>query len=138
MTKLDAIAEQAAVQLRNLISEAHSDILAAWDGCISEAQIQEAKPKLRLSFNIVLDLDKSTAGYDLAFGVRHKLSVTAPIPDPSQGTLPLDTAATQPSVTLNTDQGSFTAPLAVFRDAVRQMRASAKPEPKPDTAEDFA
>ena len=138
MTKLNAIAEQAAVQLRNLIAEAHADILAAWDGCIAEAQAQETKPKLKLSYAITLDLDKSSVGYDLAFGVRHKLSVTAPIHDPSQGTLPLDTAATQTSVTLNTDQGSFTAPLAVFRDAVRQIATAAKPEPKPDTAEDFA
>jgi len=127
MTKLNAIAEQAAIQLRNLVAEAHADILAAWDGCIAEAQAQETKPKLKLSYAITLDLDKNEADYGLTFGVRHKLTITAPIPNPDQTTLPLDTDTT---ATLKTDKGSVTAPLPVFRDAVRQMRGA--------TADDFA
>jgi len=130
MTKLEAIGHKAATNLVNLISDAHVDILAAWDGCIAEAQAQETKPKLKLSYAITLDLDKNCADYDLSFGVRHKLSLTSPIPDPAQATLPLETSAAPASVTLKTDKGSVTAPLGVFRDAVRQMRAA--------TADDFA
>jgi hypothetical protein len=135
MTKLDAIAEQAAIQLRNLIAQAHADILSAWDGCIAEAQVQETKPKLKLAYSITLDLDKSQADYDLSFGVRHKLSISAPIPDPKQTTLQLETSPDAPTVTLRTDSGSVTAPLSTMRDAVRQMRAGA--QAKPEAAEDF-
>jgi|PlaIllAssembly_1097288.scaffolds.fasta_scaffold85189_2 hypothetical protein len=137
MTKLNAIAEQAAIQLRNLVAEAHADILAAWDGCIAEAEAQETKPKLKLAFSITLDLDGGKACYDLSFGIRHKLTITAPIPDPSQATLPLDTSADAPTVTLKTDKGSVTAPLPVFRDAVRQMRAANRLKDGPP-AKDFA
>ena len=124
MTKLHAIAEQAAIQLRNLVAEAHADILAAWDGCIAEAKAQETKPKLKLSYAITLDLDKNEADYGLTFGVRHKLTITAPIPDPAQGTLPLETSPDAPTLTIKTDKGSVTAPLPVFCDVVRQMRAA--------------
>jgi len=102
MSKLEAIGHQAATNLVNLIAEARADIQAAWDGCIAESQHQETKPKLDLSFAITLDLDKSSADYTLTFGVRHKLSVTAPIPDWTQATLPLDTPAPPATVTLPT------------------------------------
>lgn len=124
-SKLEAIAEQAATNLRSLIIEGEFDILSAWDAALTEAQAQDEKPKFRLAFAIVLDLDKNQADYDLTWGVRRRLSITAPIPDPQQTTLPLD--APSATVTLKTDTGSVTAPLPAFRAAVTKLRRQAAP-----------
>ncbi len=90
--KLAAIADKAATDLKAFMSEAEPKLLEAWDSAVAEAQDQDTKPVFRLGFTVALDLDKDTMSTTLAFGVRHKLSVDAQIPDPDQVKLDLDRA----------------------------------------------
>lgn len=120
--KLQAIADQAAQNLKALVTEGEKDILKAWAACLEEAQVQEQKPKLRLAFTITLDLEKDQAEHDLTFGIRHRLSAVASIPDPNQTLLPLEGATDDTKVTIKTPHGSATAPLGVMKAAVAKLR----------------
>ena len=124
--KLQAIADQAAKTLVALVQDGEKDILKAWTACLEEAQVQEQAPKLRLSFTITLDLDKDQAEHDLSFGIRHRLSAVATIPDPSQPLLPLDPATDQTTVTIKTAHGSATATLGAMKAAAEKLRKRAE------------
>ena len=88
--KLEAIAARAAEDLPAFISEAEEEILKAWASVIEQADLDEGKPKLKLSFAISLDLEKFTMDTTLSFGVTRKLSRSGPMPDPTQPELPID------------------------------------------------
>lgn len=128
--KLQAIADQAAKNLLALVQEGEKDILKAWAACVEEAQVQEQKPKLRLTFTITLDLDKDQAEHDLTFGIRHRLSAVASIPDPNQPLLPLDAATDTTLVTIKTAHGSATASLGAMKAVAKQLRKRAETSPK--------
>jgi uncharacterized OsmC-like protein len=83
-TKLEAIANLAAGNLKQLISEAEDDINKAWAETAEEAQLQETKPKLRIGFTITLDIDADRMETALAWSTKRKLVATCPIPDPNQ------------------------------------------------------
>ena len=95
--KLTAIAAQAADKLKELIAESESDILTAWDDCVSEAQSTEAKPRLRLGYSITLRIDEDRVDHKLSYGVRRTLESSSPIPDPDQIALPLEPQEVPPS-----------------------------------------
>ncbi len=82
--KLNAIAVVAAADLQAFVKEAEDKITEAWNACVEEAQGQETKPKLKLSFGITLDLDADKMETALTFGVKYKLSADKQIPDPDQ------------------------------------------------------
>lgn len=85
--KLKAISDKAATDLADLIKDGEEKILEAWSQCEEEAQSNETAPKFKLGLAITLDLDKDTMETALSFGVKHKLSVSAAIPDPNQSVM---------------------------------------------------
>lgn len=88
-SKLEAIAQKASDDLRQLVKEGESKILEAWNACEEEAQDNEAKPKFKLGLAITLDLDRDTMETALSFGIKHKLCIATVIPDPNQIPLPV-------------------------------------------------
>lgn len=88
--KLQAISDRAAVDLPAFIAEKEDDILRAWSQMEDEARDQEARPKFKLGFSIVLDLDANDMETALTWSVRQKVSRNGEIPDPSQPKLPMD------------------------------------------------
>lgn len=82
--KLKAIADKAASDLIQLITDGEEKILDAWNNCEEEAQAQESTPKFKLGIALVLDLDKDTMQTSLSFGVKHTLTIAGGIPDPAQ------------------------------------------------------
>jgi len=82
--KLKAITETAAVDLVALVADKEQEILDAWHACAEEAQLQETKPKFRLSLAITLDLDANSMETALTFAIRRKVSVSHEIPDLEQ------------------------------------------------------
>ena len=91
--KLAAIAESAAADLPQFIAEAEDKLLEAWNQAEQEAQDNLTKPKFRVGFSIVLDLDADTMETKLTFGVRHVFSRSQEIPDPKQYGLKLEGGA---------------------------------------------
>jgi hypothetical protein len=117
--KLTAITATACTDLAGFIREKEEDILDAWNAAEQEAIDQEAKPKFRLGFTITLDLDADTMETALGWSVRHKVSNTQQIPDPSQPNLKgMDDA----TVTIETN-GETTGPIPtkVFKAAVKDL-----------------
>lgn len=82
--KLKLIADKAAADLIALIKDGEDKIREAWTQCEEEALANEQKPKFKMALAITLDLDKDQMETALSFGIKHKLSVTCEIPDPSQ------------------------------------------------------
>lgn len=76
-SKLEAIAAKAAESLRALMAEGEKDIQDA----IMDAADGE---KIRLSFAIVLDMEKNKQLHSLAWSVKHRLDEEIEIPDPDQ------------------------------------------------------
>ena len=130
-SKLQAIADQAADHLKALIREGEEAIEAAWEACLEEALLQEQAPRLRLNYNITLDLGKDQASHDLAFGIRHRLRAVAPIPDPNQGQLPLADGQ-RPTVEVRLQDGTSTGPVPLDRmeKAAREARKDLRKETK--------
>ena len=87
--QLRAIGQSAGANLQDLIGSGEVEILKAWAAVAREAALQEVGPKLRLSYTITVDIDKQSVDYDLAWSVRHKLSVSEKLEDPRQEKLGL-------------------------------------------------
>lgn len=87
---LEAIANQAAEDLKDLIKSGNDDILTAIHKMQSEAQLQEATPKLNLSFKIAVNFEESTYDCDLSWTLKQTLSVSHQIEDKNQEKLPLN------------------------------------------------
>lgn len=111
--KLEAIADEAADNLKALVRENEDKLLEAWASCEAEAQANEEKPKFKLGLSITLDLGADKMTTDLSWGVRYKASAECSIPDPAQmklsgieqGTVTLRTEGMEP-VTVTTKQFS--------------------------------
>lgn len=90
--KLHAIAAKAADNLQAYVAEHEDKILEAWNAAEQEAQDNESKPKFKLGFSIVLDLENDAMETALSWSVRFKASSVVPIPDmdADQSKLPLD------------------------------------------------
>lgn len=86
--KLASIAQKAASNLVAQMKEGETDILAAWDKGVEEAQANENKLKFKLSFTIALDLDADKMTTKLGWSILQSLSVESAIPDPAQAELP--------------------------------------------------
>lgn len=113
--KLEAIAAKAAEDLVGLVRDGEEKILAAWTEAEVQAQLEDTKPKFKLSVGITLDLDKDTMDTDLSWSVKHHLSVSSTIPDPSQPDLPMDDT----TITLSVEgRAPVTVPLQKFHDMV--------------------
>lgn len=84
--KLKSIAKQAAADLLAFCKDGERSILEAWESCQLEASENETKLKFKLAFAINLDLDADKMETALTWGVKHKLSKDASIPDPNQAT----------------------------------------------------
>ncbi len=82
--KLEAIAQKASADLLALIKDGEAKILEAWAAAEEEAQDNEAKPRFKLGLGITLDLEADTMETALTFGIKHKLSVNAVMPNPDQ------------------------------------------------------
>lgn len=91
--KLKLIAEAAGQDFVDLVKDRQSEILEAWNAAEEEAQIQETKPKFRLSMSVTLDLDADKMETALTFGIRRKVTVFRDIPDQNQKALELEEAA---------------------------------------------
>jgi hypothetical protein len=78
----------APTKFRELLAEAERRLIASWEAAVEEAAIHEAKAKLKVSLNAVVDLSDESIEYVIAFGGRHKLSVTESLEDPRQLELP--------------------------------------------------
>jgi|GEM_PF-4959538 len=89
-TLLASIANQAADDLKALISEGNDDILTAIHKMQSEAQAQDAKPKFALGFKIAWDMDAGTYSCDLSWTLKQSLSTSHQLEDLNQSALPLD------------------------------------------------
>lgn len=85
--KLNAIAENAASDFVELVREKETEILEAWNAAEEEAQLQETKPKFRLSLAVTLDIEADKMTSCLSFSVRRKVETTSDIPDPKQAEL---------------------------------------------------
>lgn len=72
--KLLKISDRAAGDLAAFIKESETEILAAFAASAAEAELNDRKPKFRLSFTISLDLDKDRMSTALTFGSRTKRS----------------------------------------------------------------
>ena len=88
--QLRAIGQSAGANLQDLIRSGEVEILKAWAAVAREAALQEVGPKLKLGYTITVDIDKQSVDYDLAWSVRHKLSVSEKLEDPKQEKLGLD------------------------------------------------
>lgn len=84
MTKIEAIAESAADNLRRLIVEAQEEISTAMIKCAEEAQLQEKEAVFRLGFSVVLNLDTNKMKQDLSWTIKRTLGVEDDIPNPDQ------------------------------------------------------
>jgi hypothetical protein len=82
--KLDAIAEEAAGQLRVLFAEASDDIERGIEVAVEDAQANETEAKFNLSFAIQLNLDRNTVTHRLGFSTRHKFESVGTMVDPNQ------------------------------------------------------
>jgi hypothetical protein len=82
--KLDAIAEEAAGQLRVLFAEASDDIERGIEDAVEDAQATETEAKFNLSFSIQLNLDRNTVTHRLGFSTRHKFESVGTMADPNQ------------------------------------------------------
>ena len=87
--RLEAISKDAAHNLAHLIRENEEEILKAWVEIAKESQLQEDKPKLKLGYAIVLDLDKNKSLHKLSWTITHSREVESEIPDPNQPKLPI-------------------------------------------------
>lgn len=113
--KLQAIAAKAASDLIGLVHDGEEKIQSAWTEALVQAQLEDTKPKFKLSVGITLDLDKDTMDTDLSWSTKHRLSVSAKIPDPTQPDLPMDDT----TITLSVEgRPSVTVPLQKFHDMV--------------------
>jgi hypothetical protein len=92
--KLAGIIAKAGDDLKAYAEEHEDKILEAWYAAEEEAADNETKPKFKLGFGIVLDLDKNTMETVLTWAVRHKASSTCQIPDTNQPGLPLEDTST--------------------------------------------
>ena len=86
--KLEAIAACAADNLKAAVADGEKDILDAWAQAEAEALLQETTPKFKLGFTITLDLDKDQMTTDLAWSIKHKLTITRAMPEPDQLRIP--------------------------------------------------
>jgi len=84
--KLRAIATTFALDVPQLIHDAESEILKAWQQAEQEAQLNESNAKFGLSFAIALGLEKDKMETKLSFSVRHSRTIDRAIPDPKQMT----------------------------------------------------
>jgi len=112
--KLQSITEKAAADLVALVKDGEEKILEAWSACEEESQANETAPKFKLGLSITLDLDKDSMETALSFGIKHKLSVTCSIPDPSQPEL-------DGTVTISGAGKSVTVTNKQFSEATRKL-----------------
>jgi len=82
--KLRAIATAFALDVPQLIHDAESEILKAWQQAEEEAQLNETNAKFALSFGVSLDLEKDKMETKLSFSIRHSRTIDRAIPDPNQ------------------------------------------------------
>jgi|GEM_PF-3143996 len=83
----EKLVEVAVEHFIALMRESREKIDTAIESILDEAAAHETDPTLKVGFSISLDLDKHQAEFTLAFGLRHKLTSDAEIPDPDQGEL---------------------------------------------------
>ena len=93
-TKIEAIANKSAEQLRTLIIEQENDITEAIAHIYQAAQDKEQdtgtpqKVKVTLNHTIVLDMSENTQTDRLSYSVAHKAELSSTIPDPDSPELP--------------------------------------------------
>jgi hypothetical protein len=85
---LHQITLKAPTKFRELIEESERRLIATWESIIEEAELHEAKAKLKVSLTAVVDLDEQSIEYAVVYGGRHKLSVSESIEDPKQVIIP--------------------------------------------------
>ena len=126
--KLEAIANKASADLLALIKDGEAKILEAWNSAEEEAQIQESKPKFKLGLAIVLDLDKDTMDTSLSFGIKHTLTISGEMPDPTQPKLPLEVDELPAgTVTIKTPGAEpVTVTTEQFANASKKLSATAR------------
>ena len=88
--KITAIAELAPKAMQALIIEAQDEIEAALVAAITEAQANEAKAKLNLTFKTTINADSNALEYALGWSVAHKLTHSESIPDQNQVELQME------------------------------------------------
>jgi hypothetical protein len=79
----------APTKFRELIEESERRLVATWESIIEEAELHEAKAKLKVSLTAVVDLDDQSIEYAVVYGGRHGLSVSEKLEDPRQPDLAL-------------------------------------------------
>jgi hypothetical protein len=84
---LHQIILKAPTKFRELIEESERRLIATWESIIEEAELHEAKAKLKVSLTAVVDLDELSIEYAVVYGGRHKLSVSESLEDPKQVTM---------------------------------------------------
>lgn len=90
MTKIEAIANQSAENLKGLFFDMTDDIEAAILAATTQAEEDEKDSiKITLSHSIVLDLGKNIQEDKLSVSVKHSKSAAGFIPDPNQPELGL-------------------------------------------------
>ena len=94
MTRIEQLAEAAAVELRKHILDAQDQIQIAIDGIMEDAQDAQAEGKdkaavLSLSFGIKWPLDGSKVAVALGVSTRRKFESVIELDDPDQGKLPI-------------------------------------------------
>jgi hypothetical protein len=88
--QLQAIAEQAATNLKAQILENETEILAAIDATSEEAQNQEAdKIVFALAHAIKINLTGKSLTQSLSWSVKTKIDTVQTLPDPDQPELPM-------------------------------------------------
>lgn len=88
--KFQAIAEEAADNLKRLMIEINEKIEEAISKAVEEAQLQEAPAKFALGFKVTLSLDENKITHALSWSNKTTLTVETEIPDPEQGKLKLE------------------------------------------------
>lgn len=79
--KLDAIAEEAAENLKQFIKDGSSDIQDAILRCIKNAQLNESPAKFGLNLKIELGLDTGKVTNTLSWSTKHTLSAESDMPE---------------------------------------------------------
>jgi hypothetical protein len=83
--RFQTFAESIIEQCRELIFERESDILAAWQENIEEANTNDKPmPPLKLSLAASVDLEKNAISTKLSFTASYQSVLTSQIPDPNQ------------------------------------------------------
>jgi hypothetical protein len=84
------VADDSAVEFKNLMGEASEALAQAWEQLREEVQESDTSCVMRIGFTISIDPSEKQVGHRLSFATRRRFESTIPLEDPDQPELPIN------------------------------------------------